>query len=45
MMSLLVLYMSGAMINVSSNGNHTNGNNTTISSYSFSDGAAAEVVA
>ena len=37
--------VSSAMINASSNENHMNGNNTTISSYFLLDGAAALVVA
>ena len=45
MMLLSVLYMLGVMNNVSSNGNHMNGNNTTKSLFSLSDGAAAVAVA
>ena len=44
MMLLSVLYMLGAMNEVSSDGNHTNGNNTTTFSSSLSDGAAANLL-
>ena len=37
--------MSGVINDASSNRNHTNGNKTTTSSYSLSDGTAAVAVA
>ena len=42
---LLVLYMAGAMNDVSYDVNHTNGNKTTTSSSSLLDNAAADAVA
>ena len=45
MMLLSVVYMQHAMNDVSSDGCHTNGNNTTTSSYSLLDSCGGAAVA